>query len=187
MSKKMSNEEKIKENETMDETSIDKENVKNETEEQSEETEIIAETVEKEKYDELYDKYLRVLAEYDNFKKRTQKEKDEMYSLAVSETVEKLLPVADNINRAISVLDENESSEFSEGVKMVAKQFFEILEKMGVSEIEALGAQFDPNLHNAVMHIEDEMYDTNVIVEEFMKGYKLKEKVIRYSMVKVAN
>lgn len=146
-----------------------------------------SEVIEKEKYDELYDKYLRVLAEYDNYKKRTQKEKDEIYSLGVAETLEKLLPVADNLERALSALDESEKTQFSEGVQMVSKQFFEILSKMGVTEIEALGAQFDPNIHNAVMHIDDEEYDTNVVVEQFMKGYKYKEKVIRHSMVKVAN
>lgn len=144
-------------------------------------------TIEKEKYDELYDKYLRVLAEYDNFKKRTQKEKDELYGIATADTIEKLLPVADNLERAISVLNETETSEFSEGVKMVTKQFFEILEKMGVTPIDALGAQFDPNLHNAVMHVDDEEYDANIVVEQFIKGYQMKDKVIRHSMVKVAN
>lgn len=144
-------------------------------------------TVDKKKYDELYDKYLRTLAEYDNFKKRSQKEKDELYSVAVADTIEKLLPVADNLDRAISTLREDETSEFSEGVKMVSKQFFDILKKMGVVEIEALGAQFDPNIHNAVMHVDDDEYDANVVIEQFMKGYKYKEKVIRHSMVKVAN
>ena len=144
-------------------------------------------TVDKEKYDELYDKYLRVLAEYDNFKKRTQKEKEELYGTAKADTIEKLLPVVDNLERAISALSETESSEFSEGVKMVTKQFFEILEKMGVTAIDALGSQFDPNLHNAVMHVDDEEYDTNVVIEQFMKGYQMKDKVIRHSMVKVAN
>ncbi len=153
----------------------------------SEETEQTIETIEKEKYDALYDKYLRVLAEYDNFKKRTQKEKDELYGLATADTIEKLLPVADNLDRAMATLSEGESSEFTEGIKMVAKQFFEILEKMGVTEIEALGAQFDPNLHNAVMHIDDEEYAANIVVEQFMKGYQYKDRVIRHSMVKVAN
>lgn len=149
--------------------------------------ESVVESVDKEKYDELYDKYLRLMAEYDNYKKRTQKEKDELYNLAVAETIEKLLPVADNLDRAISALNESETSEFSEGVKMVSKQFFEIFSKIGVVEIEALGAQFDPNIHNAVMHIDDDEFDTNVVIEQFMKGYKYKEKVIRHSMVKVAN
>ena len=155
----------------------------------SEETEEAkkSEVIEKEKYDELYDKYLRVLAEYDNYKKRTQKEKDEIYSFGVAETIEKLLPVADNLDRALSALDESEKTQFSEGVQMVSKQFFEILTKMGVTEIEALGAQFDPAVHNAVMHVDDETQEANVVVEQFMKGYKYKDKVIRHSMVKVAN
>jgi len=145
------------------------------------------EMIEKEQYDALYDKYLRLMAEYDNYKKRTQKEKDERYGLGVGDTIEKLLPVADNIERALSALDECEKNTFSEGVEMVSKQFFEILTKIGMTEIEALGAQFDPNIHEAVMHIDDEAYDANVVVEQFMKGYKYKERVIRHSVVKVAN
>lgn len=163
----------------------------NETENISTETEkteaIEVETVEKEKYDELYDKYLRTLAEYDNFKKRSQKEKDDIFGFAVADTIDKLLPVADNLDRAISALGEDESSEFAEGVKMVSKQLYEIFEKIGVTEIKAVGEQFDPNIHNAVMHVEDENFDSNVVTEEFMKGYKYKERVIRHSMVKVAN
>lgn len=181
----MENEEKdVELTEEMPQEDVNEAEESKATEEESTETN---ETAEQKKYDELYDKYLRLMAEYDNFKKRTQKEKNEMYCLAVAETVEKLLPVADNLDRAISALDEKESTEFSEGVKMVSKQFFEILTKIGVVEIEALGAQFDPNLHNAVMHIDDDEYDANVIVEQFMKGYKYQEKVIRHSMVKVAN
>ena len=174
------NKEKIENEET---TPVE-ETASEETEEVLEET---IETIEKEKYDELYDKYLRTLAEYDNFKKRTQKEKEEMFSLAVAGTIENLLPVADNLDRAISAIKDGESTEFSEGVKMVSKQFYEILEKIGVSEIKAVGEQFDPNIHNAVMHVEDENVDSNVITEEFMKGYKYKDRVIRHSMVKVAN
>ena len=151
-----------------------------------EEAEIV-ETVEKEKYDELYDKYLRLLAEYDNFKKRTQKEKEETFDYAVANTVEKLLPVIDNLERATLSLTEEEKNTFSEGVEMVQRQLLEILEKIGVSKIEAQDKEFDPNIHNAVMHIDDENVGTNVVVEEFMKGYKFKDKVIRYSMVKVAN
>ena len=151
-----------------------------------EEAEIV-ETVEKEMYDELYDKYLRLLAEYDNFKKRTQKEKEETFDYAVANTVEKLLPVIDNLERATLSLTEEEKNTFSEGVEMVQRQLLEILEKIGVSKIEAQDKEFDPNIHNAVMHIDDENVGTNVVVEEFMKGYKFKDKVIRYSMVKVAN
>ena len=145
------------------------------------------EVIEKEKYDELYDKHLRLMAEYDNFKKRTQKEKEELFSFATADTIEKLLPVIDNLERAIESVSDEEKNTFSEGVEMVLRQLLEIFEKLGVSEIEAVGKEFDPNFHNAVMHIEDEDASANTIVEQFMKGYKYKEKVIRYSMVKVAN
>ena len=154
---------------------------------ETKETEEVAETIEKEKYDELYDKHLRLMAEYDNFKKRTQKEKEELFDYATADTIEKLLPVIDNLERALDSVKEEEKSTFSEGVEMVYKQILEIFEKLHVCKIEAIGKEFDPNLHNAVMHIEDENTEANIIVEEFMKGYKHKEKVIRYSMVKVAN
>ena len=145
------------------------------------------ETIEKEKYDELYDKHLRLMAEYDNFKKRTQKEKEELGTFAVSATIEKLLPVIDNFERALDSVSEDEKNTFSEGVEMVYRQMMEILDKMGVSEIEAVGCEFDPEIHNAVMHVDDDSQDANFVVEQFMKGYKYKDKVIRYSMVKVAN
>ncbi len=163
-----------------------------ETEEKTEASEQIEEKEEtnelselKAKYDELYDKHLRVLAEYDNFKKRTQKEKDELFKFAVCDTVEKLLPVVDNLERAVDA--ETEKTPFYEGVCLVEKQLFEILEKIGVKQIEALGKTFDPNVHNAVMHTDDDEKGEAEIVEEFAKGYKLDDKVIRYSMVKVAN
>ncbi len=136
------------------------------------------------KYDELYDKHLRTLAEYDNYKRRTQKEKDETYVNAQIDTVGNLLPVLDNLERAVA---SEEDSPFKEGVQMIVKQLLETLEKMGVSEIEAEGCPFDPNVHNAVMHIEDEELPENTVAEQFQKGYKMKEKVIRHSMVKVAN
>jgi len=135
-------------------------------------------------YDELYDKHLRTLAEYDNYKRRTQKEKDELYTVAQADTIMNLLPVIDNLERAVSAA---ENSPLSEGVQMVLKQFMDILEKMGVSEIEAVGQPFDPNLHNAVMHVEDENLEEGMVAEEFAKGYKLKDRVLRHSMVKVAN
>lgn len=162
---------------------------KTETQPQTEETEKTEENKEllelKAKYDELYDKHLRVLAEYDNFKKRTQKEKDELYKVAVCDTVEKILPVVDNLERAVDA--QAEKTPFYEGVCLVEKQLFEILGKMGVTQIEAVGKTFDPNVHNAVMHTDDEEKGEAEIVEEFAKGYKLGDKVIRYSMVKVAN
>ncbi len=172
-------------------TNENKENLNEEiieeiVEEVTEETET-TETIEKEKYDELYDKHLRLMAEYDNFKKRTQKEKEELGAFAAAGTIEKLLPVIDNLERALESVTEEEKNKFSEGIEMIYRQIIETLEKMGVSEIEAVGCEFDPNLHNAVMHVEDESVEASVVVEQFMKGYKFKDKVIRYSMVKVAN
>ena len=164
---------------------LNEEIVEEVTEEVAEEE--IQETIEKEKYDELYDKHLRLMAEYDNFKKRTQKEKEELGTFTVAATVEKLLPVIDNFERAIESLTDEEKNKFSEGIEMVYRQMMEILDKMGVSEIDAVGCEFNPEIHNAVMHIDDEETEANTIVEQFMKGYKYKDKVIRYSMVKVAN
>ncbi|MBE7010308.1 MAG: nucleotide exchange factor GrpE [Ruminococcaceae bacterium] len=135
-------------------------------------------------YDELYDKHLRTLAEYENYKRRTQKEKDETYLNAQADAILNLLPVLDNLERAAAT---EEQSPLAEGVQMVLKQLIETLEKMGVHEIEAVGKAFDPNLHNAVMHIDDENFEENVVVEQFMKGYEMKGRVIRHSMVKVAN
>ena len=150
-------------------------------EEQQEESEL---DIQKKQYDELYDKHLRTLAEYENYKRRTQKEKDEIYLNAQIDTIENLLPVLDNLERAIS---SEESSPFKDGVEMIVKQLIETLGKMGVSEIDAVGKSFDPNLHNAVMHVEDDTLGESIVAEQFAKGYLLKDKVIRHSMVKVAN
>ena len=132
------------------------------------------------KLEELNDKYLRVYAEFDNYKKRSVKEKDEAYSLAYVNAVKEILPIIDNMERAQAF-----EGGVSEGVNMIITSMKSALEKMGVSEIET--KTFDPNYHNAVMHIDDEAYNENEIVEVFQKGYKLKDKVIRYAMVKVAN
>lgn len=167
---------------------LEKEEVTEEISEETVEAEETCETAEedgfKKQYDELYDKHLRTLAEYENYKRRTQKEKDETYVNAQADTVSKLLPVLDNLERALAT---EEASPFKDGIEMIVKQLLETLEKMGVTEIEAVGKEFDPNLHSAVMHIEDEELGANIIAEEFQKGYMLKDKVIRYSMVKVAN
>lgn len=135
---------------------------------------------------ENFDKYLRQAAEFDNFRKRTNAEKAGMYNNGVRDVVEKLLPVIDNFERAVDMAEEKESSLYK-GVEMILKQFLEITAALGVEEIPALGEPFDPNVHSAVMHIEDESCDENVVVEVFQKGYKLGERVIRPSMVKVAN
>lgn len=131
----------------------------------------------------------RIAAEYYNYRERTSKEKASMYNDGVRDTVEKILPVIDNLERAISVQKDKaeEDDSFFKGVEMVLKQFKEILTSMGVEEIPALGEKFDPNLHSAVSHIEDENFGENQISIEMMKGYKLKDKVIRHSMVQVAN
>lgn len=140
------------------------------------------------KYNELEDKYLRLAAEYKNYQSRSQREKDELYTKSVADTVEKLLPVLDSVERAMALTKENDhAKDLSEGIALIAKMAREVFEKLGVEEIETVGKEFDANYHNAVMHIDDENYGENEIVEEFMKGYKIKDKVIRYSMVKVAN
>ena len=167
-----------------------KDEINNEAAPQVEEAEAIQPEIDENqaKLDELNDKYLRLLAEYDNFKKRTIREKESIYVDSVGDTVTALLPVIDNFERAIaSFSDEEKDSELCKGLEMIYKQTIEIFEKLGVSKIEALGCEFDPALHNAVMHIEDETTADNTIVEEFQKGYTYRDKVIRYSMVKVAN
>ena len=134
---------------------------------------------------EFKDKLLRTMAEFDNYKRRTAKEKDSMYDYAVCDTVNKLLPVLDTLK--LSLQHEKEDTPFKQGVEMVVKQFIDTLDKMDVKEIKAVGETFDPNFHNAVMHIEDEQYGEKEIVEEFQTGFIRKDKVIRFSMVKVAN
>ncbi len=138
---------------------------------------------------DMQDKFQRTLAEFDNFRKRTSKEKASMYDDGVRDTIEKLLPIYDNLERAIASVDGkvDENDPLLKGVKMTDKQLKEILAAMGVEEIKALGEKFDPNLHAAVAHVEDENFGENEVVLDMMKGYKYKEKVIRHSMVKVAN
>ena len=134
------------------------------------------------KYLETNDKYLRVMAEYDNFRKRTAKERDGIYAEAFSDAVKQLLPIIDNIERSVTFVSDEETKK---GLNMIIAQMTEALNKMGVTVIET--KEFDPNVHNAVMHIDDESYGEGEIVEVFQKGYKYKEKIIRYAMVKVAN
>lgn len=157
------------------------------TAEEKKEADETADTKSKE-LEALNDKYLRLLAEYDNFKKRTVKEKEAIYIDSVGDTVTALLPIIDNFERAIaSFSDSDKESDFYKGIEMIYNQTVEAFAKLGVKTIEALGCEFDPALHNAVMHIDDENAADNVVVEEFQKGYTYRDKVIRYSMVKVAN
>ena len=134
----------------------------------------------------LNDTYLRMLAEYDNFRKRVQKEKECLYADGMAEAVEKLLPVLDNLERAASA-EATDVQSVLDGVKKVLSQADEIFAKLGVSEIPAKGEKFDPELHNAVMHEENEDFDENTVSDVFLKGYKLGDKVIRHSVVKVMN
>lgn len=134
--------------------------------------------------DELNEKYLRMLAEYDNFRKRSAKEREGVYGDAYTDALTAILPVLDNLERAEGCSD---AEGLAKGLELTLKSFRETLEKMGIKEIEAVGKTFDPNYHNAVFHVEDENYGEGEIVEVLMKGYIKGDKVIRYAMVKVAN
>lgn len=172
----LADEEKVLETEdTVEET--------NETETKSPEEEL------SEKLAESEDKYLRLYAEYENYKKRTQREKDARYADAVVDAVAELLPVMDNLERALAVeAVSDDAKSLKEGVEMVKKQMADSLAKLKITEIAAVGEEFNPNLHNAVMHIDDDTTAENTVVEEFMKGYIYNDdRVVRYSMVKVAN
>ncbi|MBQ8541541.1 MAG: nucleotide exchange factor GrpE [Clostridia bacterium] len=152
-----------------------------------EEAEVVEEATEnplEKELEALNDKYLRLVAEYDNYRKRTAKEKEAIYPEAKVSVISSFLPVLDNLERALATAGDDP---VYEGVKMISKQFAETLKAAGVEEIPALGEKFDPNFHNAVMHVDDEDFGENEIVEEFQKGYKMGERIIRYSMVKVAN
>ena len=141
-----------------------------------------------EKIEELTDRVRRQLAEFDNFRKRTEKEKTQMFETGAKSIVEKILPVVDNFERGLAaVTEEEKGTPFVEGMEKIYKQMMTVLEEAGVKPIEAVGQEFDPNLHNAVMHIEDEEFGENIIAEEFQKGYTYRDSVVRHSMVKVAN
>lgn len=131
------------------------------------------------------EKYLRLAAEYDNYRKRAVRERETLFSDVRADTVSKFLPVYDNLCRALA--QETADEAYKRGVEMTCDQLCEVFKSLGVTEIEAVGKTFDPELHNAVMHIDDENYGENEIVAEFQKGFKIGEKVIRFSMVQVAN
>lgn len=138
--------------------------------------------------EELNDKYRRTMAEFDNFRKRTEKEKAAMYEIGAKDIIEKLLPVVDNFERGLAtVSDEDRSTPFADGMDKIYKQLLKMLEDTGVKEIEAEGKEFDPDLHNAVMHVDDDELGENVVVEVLQKGYTYRDSVVRHSMVKVAN
>ena len=141
-----------------------------------------------EKIEELTDKLTRQMAEFDNFRKRTEKEKSQMYEVGAKDIIEKILPVVDNFERGLgAVTEEEKENAFVQGMEKVYKQLMTTLEGIEVKPIEAVGKEFDPNFHNAVMHVEDENLGENIVAEEFQKGYMYRDSVVRHSMVKVAN
>ena len=141
-----------------------------------------------EKIEELTDRLTRQMAEFDNFRKRTEKEKSHMYEVGAKDIIDKILPVVDNFERGLGAVGEEEKENpFVQGMEMVYKQLMTTLEEVGVKPIEAVGKEFDPEFHNAVMHVEDENFGENIVTEEFQKGYTYRDSIVRHSMVKVAN
>jgi molecular chaperone GrpE len=138
--------------------------------------------------EELQDKLIRQMAEFDNFRKRTEKEKAQMFEIGAKSIIEKILPVIDNFERGLGAISEEEKEgAFAQGIEKIYKQMVNSLEEAGVKEIDAVGKEFDPNLHNAVMHAEDEDLGENIVSDVFQKGYLYKDTVVRHSMVKVVN
>ena len=141
-----------------------------------------------EKIEELTDRVKRQMAEFENFRKRTEKEKSSMYEMGARDIIEKMLPVVDNFERGLASIPEDaKATPFADGMEKIYKQLQKTLEDAGVKPIEAKGKEFDPNFHNAVMHVEDESLGENVVAEELLKGYMYRDTVVRHSMVKVAN
>lgn len=174
------------------ENSSSNEEIIEETSEEVTVDEDVQEAVEEsteDKYSELEDRYMRLLAEYDNYQKRTTREKESRYGDAVIDTAAAFLPVIDDLSRALELeVTNDEAVKVKEGVELVAKKLKDVLSKLGIEEIAAVGEEFDPNIHNAIQHIEDDTVTENTVVEEYMKGYIYKgTRVVRHSMVKVAN
>ena len=142
-----------------------------------------------EKIEELSDRLMRQMAEFDNFRKRSEREKSQMFEIGAKDIVERILPVVDNMERGLATYtpEEIEANAFAQGMEKVYKQFMTVLDAAGVKPIEAVGCEFNPDFHNAVMHVEDDSVGENIVVEEFQKGYMYRESVVRHSMVKVAN
>ena len=162
-----------------------KEELKEEVNEKVKKTTENKDMVPKQDYDDLDDRYKRILAEFENFKKRSSKEREGMYNSVLSDVVEVILPVLDNLENAAKV--ETEDENYKQGVELVLKQFKDVLKSKGIEEIEAVGSTFDPELHEAVGSIQDDSLGEKEIAQEYRKGYKIGSKVIRHSMVVVAN
>lgn len=211
MDKKMSNEEMVKEaveeakkaaEQEASEASAQEIEIEEADQEEAEEVVEETEEVEKkgifkrkpkkdkkdEKIEELTDKLTRQMAEFDNYRKRTEKEKSGMYEIGAKDVIEKILPVIDNFERGLAAVPEEQKEDsFVTGMEMIYKQIMTTLDGIGVKPIEAVGQEFNPDLHNAVMHVEDEELGESIVAEEFQKGYTYRDSVVRYSMVKVAN
>ena len=172
--------EEKEEKEKMENNEVEKTN-KEENKKENKEKEMVP----KEDYDALDDHFKRILAEFENFKKRSQKERETLYNSILSDVVEVILPVLDNLENAVKV--ETKDEEYKKGIELVLKQFNDVLKSKGVEEIEALGQTFDPELHEAVRSVQDDEKGEKEIVEVYRKGYKIGSKVIRHSMVAVAN
>lgn len=189
----VSEETKAAETETTDTENVEAENEETAGDEESQEKKSFFKKKDKKdkkdiQIEELTDKYRRTMAEFDNYRKRTDKEKTAMYEVGAREIIEKILPVVDNFERGLSTLsEEDKKTPLADGMDKIYKQFAKTLEDIGVKEIESEGVEFDPNLHNAVMHIEDDSLGENVVAEVLQKGYMYKDTVVRHSMVKVAN
>lgn len=141
-----------------------------------------------EKIEELTDRVKRQMAEFENFRKRTEKEKSSMYEMGARDIIERILPVIDNFERGLAVIPEDKKEDpIAEGMEKIYRQIQKVFEEAGVKPIEAAGKEFDPNFHNAVMHVEDESLGENIVAEELQKGYMYRDSVVRHSMVKVAN
>lgn len=160
------------------------EKLENQTEVKEEEKKI-KEVVPKQEYDELEDRYKRILAEFENFKKRSGKEREGLYNTILSDVIEVILPVLDNLENASKI--QTEDTEYKKGIELVLKQFKDVLASKGVTEIKTIGETFDPELHEAVSSIQDENLGVQEIAQEYRKGYKIGNRVIRHSMVVVAN
>ena len=182
----------VTENEVSEEK-VETETVENnKPEEKNEEGDVAEKEEKKDKKDilieELNDKYMRTFAEFDNFRKRSEKEKSAMFEVGAKSIIEKILPIVDSFERGLATLsDEEKTAPFADGMDKVYKQMVKALEEAGVTPIEAVGKEFNPNMHNAVMHGEDENFGENIVAEEFQKGYMYRDTVVRYSMVKVVN
>ena len=177
---------KKEENNVVENEEVNQEEAKKDTKENNTIEKLKAQLKEeKEKSDEYYEHLKRNMAEFDNFKKRISKEKDMMYNTISASVISELLPILDNFEKALNSESTDES--YKNGMAMIYGQLIEALNKIGVEEIEALNTTFDPNFHEAVMHVEDENFGEKEVVEVFRKGYKIGDKIIRHAMVKVAN